>query len=192
MDKDDIDIVITKFEEYCVETFQRYNFNMRVQQEGETVDAYVTALKTLAKTCNFGQLQDDLLRDRIVIGIKDNATKKKLLNMPRLTLKECIDVCRTHKSTSIQIKTMTQQEVSAVSTRPSASKHHSANKQKKSVHADKGKEINCIFCGKKHAKDRKQCSAWGKSVPHATNQIISQQSANLTTSKRSNPDMSVL
>ena len=62
--------------------------------------------------------------------------------MPKLTLKVCIDMCRTHESTSIQIKTMTQQEVSAVSTRPSTSKHHSANKQKKSVHADKGKEIN--------------------------------------------------
>ena len=57
MDKDDIDIVITKFEEYCVgqrnETFERYNFNMRGQQEGETVDAYVTTLKTLAKTWTF-------------------------------------------------------------------------------------------------------------------------------------------
>ena len=100
MDKDDIDIVITKFEEYCVgqrnETFQRYNFYMRVQQEGETIDAYVTVLKTLAKTYNFGQLQHDLLRDRIVIGIKDNATRKK-----------CIDMCRTHESIAIQIKTMT-------------------------------------------------------------------------------------
>ena len=71
MDKDDIDIVITKFKVYCVgqgnETFERYNFNMRVQQEGERVDAYVTALKTLAKTCNFGQLQDDLPKDRIAI-----------------------------------------------------------------------------------------------------------------------------
>ena len=105
---------------------------MRVQQKGETV----TALKTLAKTCNFGRLQDDSLRDRIGIGIKDNATRKKLLNMPKLTLKECIDMFRTHNSTSKQIKTMTQQEVSAVSTRSSTSKHHSANKQKKSVHAE--------------------------------------------------------
>ena len=135
---------------------------MRVQQEGDTVDAYVTELKTLAKTCNFGQLQDDLLRDRTVIGIEDNATRKKLLKMPKLTLKECIEMCRTHESTSIQIKTMTQKEVSAVFTRPFTSKHHSANKQKKSVHADKGKDINCTFCGKKHAKDRKQCPAWGK------------------------------
>ena len=49
MDKDDIDIVINKFEECCVdqrnETFERYDLNMRVQQEVETVDAYVTALK---------------------------------------------------------------------------------------------------------------------------------------------------
>ncbi|KAK2548177.1 hypothetical protein P5673_031709 [Acropora cervicornis] len=81
MDKDDIEIVITKFEEYCVrqrnETFERYNFNMRVQQEGETVDAHVTALKTLVETCNFGQLQNDLLRDKIVIGIKEKGYKEK-------------------------------------------------------------------------------------------------------------------
>ena len=50
---------------------------MRVQQEGETVDAHVTALKTLAETCNFGQLQDDLLRDKIVIGIKEKGYKEK-------------------------------------------------------------------------------------------------------------------
>ena len=35
---------------------------MRVQQEGETVVAYVTALKTLTKTCNFGQLQEYILK----------------------------------------------------------------------------------------------------------------------------------
>ena len=166
-DKDDIDKVITKFEEYCIgqrnETFERYNFNMRAQQDGETVDAYVTSLKTLAKTCNFGQLQDDLLRDRIVIGIRDNNIRKKLLNMPKLTLKECIDICRTHESTSKQIKTMTHQEVSAVSSRShNPTKQHNAAKQKKPVQVDKCKEIQCIFCAKKHIKDRKQCPAWGK------------------------------
>ena len=94
MDKDDIYIVITKFKEYCVgqrnETFERFNSNMRVQQEGETVDAYVTALKTLAKTCNFGQLQEYLLKHRIGIGIKNNATRKKLLNMRKLTSRSAL------------------------------------------------------------------------------------------------------
>ena len=49
---------------------------------------------------------------------------------------------------------MTQQEVSAVSAR-TVYKQHSGTKQKKFLQADKTKEINCMFCGKKHAKDRK-------------------------------------
>ena len=40
---------------------------------------------------------------------------------------------------------MTHQEVSAVSTRPSRSRHLSANKQKKSAHADKGKKNQLYF-----------------------------------------------
>lgn len=145
-DKDDIDKIIAKFEEYCVgqrnETFERYNFNMRTQQEGETVDAYVTALKTLAKNCNFGQLQDDLLKDRIVIGIRDNTTRKKLFNMPKLKLTECIDICRTHESTSKQMKTMQQQEVSAVATKAlSSAKPLNIAKQKRSTREEKSNQI---------------------------------------------------
>jgi len=33
----------------------------------------------MAKTCNFGDLKDDLIRDRIVIGIRDNGTWKNYL-----------------------------------------------------------------------------------------------------------------
>jgi len=39
-------------------------------------------------------------------------------------------MCRSYESTSIQIKTMTQQEVSAVSTRPSTSKQHRSADQR--------------------------------------------------------------
>ena len=162
-DKDDIDIVIKKLEEYCIgqknEIFERYNFNVRVQQEGESVDAYFTALRTLAKTCNFGSLEDVLLRDRIVIGIRNNATRKKLLNMPKLTLKECIDICRTHESTAQQLKTMSQQEVNTVQAKPV--RHESTRMRKPQVTA-KGKEIQCMFCGKRHVRDRNKCPAWGK------------------------------
>ena len=49
-------------------------------------------------------------------------------------------MCRTNESTSIQIKTITQQQVSAVSTRPSMSKHHSANKQKNAYMQTKAKK----------------------------------------------------
>ena len=56
-DRNDLDKIRQKFDEFTIgelnETFERYTFNSRNQQENEGIDAYVTALRTLAKTCNF-------------------------------------------------------------------------------------------------------------------------------------------
>ena len=96
-DKKDIDVVLQKLQRYCIgetnEIYERYRFNKRVQEPNESLDAYVTALRTLAKTCNFGVLENSLIRDRIVIGVRDNQARKKLLQVSKLTLKERIDIC---------------------------------------------------------------------------------------------------
>ena len=83
-DRTKFDIVVTKFKELCLgeanETYERFVFNSRQKNENETVDQYVTALRTLAQSCNFCNcLRDSLIRDRLVIGINDNATKKKAI-----------------------------------------------------------------------------------------------------------------
>ena len=54
-------------------------FNRRDQDTNESVDAYVTALRKLAKTCNYGSLTDSLIRDKMMVGISDNSARKKLL-----------------------------------------------------------------------------------------------------------------
>ena len=41
--------------------------------------AYVNALRVLAETCDFGALKDQLVRDRIVGGFRENTVKRKLL-----------------------------------------------------------------------------------------------------------------
>ena len=56
-DRNDLAKVIQKFDEFTIgelnETFERYTFNSRNKQENESIDFYVTALHTFAKTCNF-------------------------------------------------------------------------------------------------------------------------------------------
>lgn len=51
-DKDDIDIVIDKFETFCVGktivTFERFVFHTCVQEETETFDAYLSKVRKLA------------------------------------------------------------------------------------------------------------------------------------------------
>ena len=89
-DRHDLAKIIQKFDEFTIgelnETFERYTFNSRNQQENESIDAYVTALRTLAKTCNFCDcMRDSIIRDRIVLGIQDHRTRKRLLQERSLT-----------------------------------------------------------------------------------------------------------
>ena len=84
-------VVMDKMEKYCIgevnEIYERYCLNKRGKLPTESVDCFVAELKTLAKTCNFCDcLRDSLIRDRIVLGIKDEQTTKKLLRTRDLTL----------------------------------------------------------------------------------------------------------
>ena len=67
--------ILDKFEAHCSpptnETYERYLFRCRMQQEGETIEQFITDLKTKAQLCNFKDLQDSLIRDQIVMGVRD-------------------------------------------------------------------------------------------------------------------------
>ena len=80
-------------------------FNSRSQKEDESIDHYVTALTTLAKSCNLRQcLHYSLIRDRIVFGVKEPALRKKLLQERQLTLEKAIDICKSGETTTQHLK----------------------------------------------------------------------------------------
>ena len=108
------DAILARLEQYCIgevnESFERYNFNKRDQEPHESIDAYVSSLRRLAKTCNYGQLTDSLIRDRIIAGIRDNTARKKLLQTQKLTLKQSIDIVRSFEVAGEQLKQMSTPE----------------------------------------------------------------------------------
>ena len=109
--KNDLAKILQKFDEFTIgelnETFERYTFNSRNQQENESTDSYVTALRTLAKTYNFCEyMRDSIIRDRVVLGIQDH--RKRLLQERSLTLSKCIDLCKSSEATNLQVKTISR------------------------------------------------------------------------------------
>ena len=58
--------------------FEWAKFNRRAQEEGETVDEVVTALNKLAEHCNYGTLVEEMIRDRLVVGLRDAKLSEKL------------------------------------------------------------------------------------------------------------------
>ncbi|UYV67659.1 K02A2.6-like [Cordylochernes scorpioides] len=67
-------------------------------------------LITTQISCEYDILTEELIRDRIVLGIKDNRVRKKLLMEPKLNLSSAIDICRTAEVTEQQITKLTGQE----------------------------------------------------------------------------------
>ena len=59
--------VLAKFYGYFVKKqnviFKRAKFNQRRQQEGESVDDFITSLHRLSEYCNYGQLIDEMIQD---------------------------------------------------------------------------------------------------------------------------------
>ena len=74
--------------------FERAKFNLRFQKENESVDNFITDLFTLAQHCNYGTLQDEMVRDRIVVGLKDKTLSEKLQLEADLTLEKAINQAR--------------------------------------------------------------------------------------------------
>ena len=71
---------------------KRFEFNTRVQQEGETVGVFVAALRNIAEHCSYPEdILHDMLRDRIVCGIRDKAVQRTLLKESRLTYDTALD-----------------------------------------------------------------------------------------------------
>ena len=52
--------------------FERARFNRRDQLHGKTADEYIGALHNLAEGCEYGALKSELIKDRLVVGIRDH------------------------------------------------------------------------------------------------------------------------
>jgi hypothetical protein len=74
--------------------FERFKFNSRVQQVGEPVDLFITDLHSLAEYCEFGAIKEELIRDRIVVGMLDARVSESLQLKPTLTLPEAVNAAR--------------------------------------------------------------------------------------------------
>ena len=68
--------------------FERARFNRRVQKEGESVEQYITELYDLVEFCAYGVLKHEMLRDRLVVGIRDLSLPEKLQTDPMLNLEK--------------------------------------------------------------------------------------------------------
>lgn len=180
-EKETIESVVEQFDAYFSPrknvVYNRYKFFTRVQEENESIDHYVTALKSLAKHCDFKE-EDSLIRDRIVIGISDKQLQEALLREGDLTLEVAVKHCRAaevSKQQSLVIQGQSSgtnaiglhviKKKTVPNNKPKTNNGYAKftknTKPNQCLNEKKSSETyKCLKCGTEHT--RRNCPAYGK------------------------------
>ena len=72
---------------------ERRKFFLKYQHDDETFDQFMTELRNLASTCEFGDLHESLLLYRVVDGIRSDKIRDVLLRKGvEMTLEKAINI----------------------------------------------------------------------------------------------------
>ena len=83
--------------------FERHVFRGTRQEEGETISQYVTRLRVLSKTCEFHNIDDELV-DQIIEKCTSSKLRKTLLKIKDLTIAKLLETAQILESSEHQAK----------------------------------------------------------------------------------------
>ena len=138
---------------------KRFEFNTRVQKEGESVAEFVAALQKITEHCEFGTFLDDLLRDRLVCGVLDKKVQHRFLQESKLTYKQAFDMAIAAEAARKDAKRLQEhrEETRSGETRPpeTEEKPTPVNRVTKNAPRTDGRgKTECHRCGGKHPAAR--------------------------------------
>ena len=165
--EEDIDVIITAMLAHLRRqrnpVLDRRDFDTRVQERGEAVDEYLCALREIAAFCDLcPACYDDRLRDRLVVGTSDEDARRRMLEVPDLTLRKAVDICRASENAASSSTAIGgSAAVSKVSSyRRSRSRAVSPGSRSPSVSSTDGRAgPTCRRCGARPHADGAACPA---------------------------------
>lgn len=186
---------VTKaFNDFCEPkkntVYERFMFYQRRQKDGEPFDTFLMDIKRLIKNCEFGDQENTMLRDQIVMGITDKNLQRKLLGEANLSYDSAVDKSKANEATKQQAERMSNTAIdvitsnnkqhtqtkahgknqnSGIQQRENGSSHQQQQRQfseanvqhnQRQNNGNRFQGINCKYCGNTHGK--RECPAYGK------------------------------
>ncbi|UYV85108.1 K02A2.6-like [Cordylochernes scorpioides] len=165
-----LDSVLKAFDShFCVRKniiYERAKFNSRIQEDREPVDEFITSLYKLADSCEFEGLHEQLIRDRIVVGVRDKALSERMQLDSELTLEKAVKMVRQQEAVRQQQvdlqRPSTSQKVSQVNF--NSKKQSPKQQQQPSRKKEKSAKTRsrCPKCGGFTHREGQACRAEGQ------------------------------
>lgn len=128
---------------------QRFKFNSRKQQAGESVADFVADLRLIAEHCNYDSKLEEMLRDRIVCGIQDIRTQRRLLSEKGLDFTKALEIAQALETAAKHANDLQEYINEPTTQHHRANKLLSGDKRKSYKHKAKPKFQGCYRCGSK-------------------------------------------
>ncbi|UYV82899.1 K02A2.6-like [Cordylochernes scorpioides] len=97
-DAKNLDKVIEAFDNHFIGkqnvVYERALFGLRSQRPEETIEEFETVLHRISEHCEYANLREELIRDRIVLGVKDRKLSEKRMLNENLTLAKAVEIAR--------------------------------------------------------------------------------------------------
>ncbi|UYV61423.1 hypothetical protein LAZ67_1004790 [Cordylochernes scorpioides] len=165
-----IDSVLKAFDShFCVRKniiYERAKFNSRIQEDREPVDEFITSLYKLADSCEFEGLHEQLIRDRIVVGVRDKALSERMQLDSELTLEKAVKMVQQQEAVRQQQvdlqRPSTSQKVNQA--KFNSKKQSPKQQQQSSRKKDKSAKTRsrCPKCGGFTHREGQACRAEGQ------------------------------
>ncbi|UYV62479.1 K02A2.6-like [Cordylochernes scorpioides] len=165
-----IDSVLKAFDShFCVRKniiYERAKFNSRIQEDREPVDEFITSLYKLADSCEFEGLHEQLIRDRIVVGVRDKPLSERMQLDSELTLEKAVKMVRQQEAVRQQQvdlqRPSTSQKVNQV--KFNSKKQSPKQQQQPSRKKEKSAKTRsrCSKCGGFTHREGQACRAEGQ------------------------------
>ena len=84
--------------------FERNVFHHTKQKAGESVEKFVTRLRKLTASCEYGDQTEDQIRDQVIAACSSTELLKKLLTEPELMLTRVIEIAQVMETAHHQVK----------------------------------------------------------------------------------------
>ncbi|UYV70981.1 K02A2.6-like, partial [Cordylochernes scorpioides] len=134
----------------------RMKFNDRRQLQGETIADYISALRALAKECAHGSMEDELIRDRFIVGTKIKQLRDRLLvETTDLNLDQVVQLATQYEKAQEDNKMFdkTPEGINKIAANDSRTEPNLRERKKISTN------FKCLRCGGKHKATSPECPA---------------------------------
>ena len=125
----------------------RFQFNSCFQREGEKLPQFVARLRQLTEYCEFGTTLDEMLRDRLVCGLRDERVQKRLLSEVTLTFDKALKLAQASETAELNTRVLRQVPEAPVEV-------HTTDKKATETRGRGPKTTNgipCFRCGDNHS-----------------------------------------